>query len=306
MIAHRMPVVIAVMATAAQAVSFAFLASGWISVVVRSTAASIAVLKSSATSTRRPKPMMSARSVVDRGNTNVRLAEITLATTGAGVLLPDLRGHYGTDGPRGDVRYIGQFEDDLADLVAGYRRPGQKLVMVGHSSGGGLVIRFAGGVYGGALDGAVLMAPYLRHDAPTVVTDGAVAAGGWARPLVRRLIGLSMLNAVGVRLANGVTVMEFNLPEGALARTMTGAYSYRLNTSYAPRWDYLADVAALPDFLFLVGRDDEAFQAEAFEPAMSAVTQRGQYHVLDGVSHLDVFLNARAAGLVAGFISGLE
>ena len=77
-----------------------------------------------------------------------------LAKTGAGVLLPDLRGHYGTDGPRGDVRYIGQFEDDLADLVAGYRRPGQKLVMVGHSSGGGLVIRFAGGVYGGALDGA--------------------------------------------------------------------------------------------------------------------------------------------------------
>lgn len=222
-----------------------------------------------------------------------------VAETGAKVLVPDLRGHYGSDGPSGDVDYIGQYEDDLVDLIGQYRADGQKVVMVGHSSGGGLVTRFAGGAHGEMLDGAVLLAPYLHHDAPTIRQDG----DGWARPLVRRLIGLSMLNGIGITAANGLTVMEFALPQGEVAETMTNAYSFRLNTSYAPRIDYLADVAALPTFQVIVGSEDEAFFAAEFEPLMTEVTDKGSYHVLDGVSHLDVFLSKDAAKLIAEFVS---
>lgn len=221
-----------------------------------------------------------------------------IAQTGAQVVLPDLRGHFGAGGPRGDVAYIGQLEDDLADLVAAYRTEGQKVLMVGHSSGGGLVVRFAGGEQGAVLDGAVLLAPFLHHRAPTARED----TGDWAQPLVRRLIGLSMLNMVGITALNGLHVIEFNVPEGPLAETMTGAYSYRLNTSYAPRGDYLADVAALPKFHVIAGREDEAFLAAQYEPAMSGATDQGAYTLLDGVSHLDVFLNDQAAELVAEFI----
>lgn len=221
-----------------------------------------------------------------------------VAASGAQVLLPDLRGHFGADGARGDVDYIGQLEDDLADLIAAYRSEGQKLVMVGHSSGGGLTIRFAGGAQGGMLDGAVLMAPFLKYNAPTAFDD----AGGWAKPLTRRLIGLSMLNSVGITLANGATVMEFNAPDNPVAQTMTTAYSYRLNTSFAPRSDYLADVAKLPKFALIVGAEDEAFRAEAYEGAMSAATDKGTYAVLDGVSHLDVFLNAEVAARIVAFL----
>lgn len=223
-----------------------------------------------------------------------------VAQTGAKVLVPDLRGHYGSDGPRGDVDYIGQYEDDLADMVAQYKAEGQKVVMVGHSSGGGLVTRFAGGEHGRLLDGAVLMAPFLKHDAPTIRQNG----DGWARPLVRRLIGLSMLNGFGITMANGLTVMEFKLPDSDLAETMTSAYSFRLNTSFGPRDDYLADVAALPKFQVIVGAEDEAFFAAEFEPLMSGVTDNGSYHILDGVSHLDVFLNEDAANLIAEFVNG--
>ena len=222
-----------------------------------------------------------------------------VAATRAKVLVPDLRGHYGSDGPRGDVDYIGQYEDDLADMVAQYKGEGQKLVMVGHSSGGGLVTRFAGGEHSDLLDAAVLMAPFLKHDAPTIRQNG----DGWARPLVRRLIGLSMLNGFGITAANGLTVMEFKLPDGDLAETMTSAYSFRLNASYAPRDDYLADVAALPKFQLIVGAEDEAFFATEFEPLMTSVTDKGSYHILDGVSHLDVFLNEDAASLIAAFVN---
>jgi pimeloyl-ACP methyl ester carboxylesterase len=224
-----------------------------------------------------------------------------VALTGAEVLVPDLRGHFGADGARGDVDYIGQYEDDLADLIAQYRSEGQKVVLVGHSSGGGLVARFAGGSYGDMLDGAVLIAPFLKHDAPTNRQHG----DGWARPLVRRIIGLSMLNGVGITLGNGATVMEFRVPDGPLAETMTSAYSFRLNASFAPRDDYLADLAALPRFQLIVGAEDEVFKAEAYEPLMVGVTDKGSYHILDGVSHLDVFLSADAVGLIAGFASGL-
>jgi non-heme chloroperoxidase len=69
------------------------------------------------------------------------------------VVLPNLRGHYQSGRYRGDVEYIGQFEDDLADLIQylrGQNRNGP-ITLGGHSSGGGLVIRFAGGAHANAV-----------------------------------------------------------------------------------------------------------------------------------------------------------
>lgn len=88
------------------------------------------------------------------------------------VLLPDLRGHGVAPATRGDVGYIGAFEDDLADLIAAYRRPEQPVYMVGHSSGGGLVVRFAGWDHGSVLSKAVLLSPFLKYDAP-IMRDNA-------------------------------------------------------------------------------------------------------------------------------------
>lgn len=220
------------------------------------------------------------------------------AQTGAQVLVPDLRGHGVNPAPKGDVAYIGQLEDDLADLIAQYRRSGQKLLLLGHSSGGGLVVRYAGGAYGDTVDGAVLLAPFLKYNAPTMRPN----AGGWARPLTRRLIGLSMLNMLGVKVLNGMTAIAFNLPDGALAEQMAAGYSYRMNTSFSPRSAYLKDVAALPPFVVIAGQDDEAFLADQYQPVMGAVTGNGRYHILDGVSHLDVFTQEKTVDLVTEFM----
>ncbi len=224
----------------------------------------------------------------------------------ARVLVPDLRGHGAKPGRRGDVDYIGQLEDDLADLIAAKVRPGQKVVLVGHSSGGGLVVRFAGGQHGAMLDGAVLLAPFLKYDAPTTRQD----SGGWARALTRRIIGLTMLNAVGIRVFNQLTVIEFNMPDavldGPLGHLATTAYSYRLNSSYAPRGDYLADVAALPRFLLVAGTKDEAFVAEGYGPLMAKVTDRGRYLQVSGVGHLDIVDAPQTGAAVVGFLDGLN
>lgn len=224
--------------------------------------------------------------------------------TSAEVLVPDLRGHGTNPEPRGDLAYIGQFEDDLADLIKAYQSDGQKVVLAGHSSGGGLVVRFAGGAHGGMIDGAVLMAPFLKYNAPTTRAN----SGGWARPLTRRLIGLSMLNQIKITALNRLTVMQFSMPDdvlnGSLGHTATVAYSYRLNQSFAPRNDYLQDIAALPDFLLIAGTDDEAFVADQYAPLMQGVTGKGGYHLVDGVSHLEIVNAPQTFGLVAKFMEG--
>lgn len=205
----------------------------------------------------------------------------------AEVWVPTLRGHGPDPARRGDVEYIGQLEDDLAALLSDVA-PERPVVMLGHSSGGGLAVRFAGGPHGQMIDRAVLLAPFLKYDAPTTREN----SGGWAHPLTRRIVGLSMLNMVGIHWLDHLTAIRFAMPravlEGPMGDHATTAYSWRLNQSYAPRSDYLSDVAALPPFLLVAGREDEAFVAEGYAPLMSEVTDRGRYEMIDGVGHLGV------------------
>lgn len=217
-----------------------------------------------------------------------QLAKRLAATGLADVLVPDLRGHGENPAQRGDIAYIGQFEDDLAALIEAEKRPGQPVIALGHSSGGGLVVRFAGGNHGALLGGAVLMAPFLGHSAATTRPN----SGGWARPLVRRIIGLAILNRLGFRALNGLKVIQFRFPDavldGPLGHTATRAYSYRLNTSYAPRADLAADAEALPPFLLIAGEQDEAFIAAQYQPTLTAITDKGTYALIPDAGHLDV------------------
>lgn len=189
-------------------------------------------------------------------------------------------------------------EDDLADLIASEALDGQQVVLLGHSSGGGLVVRFAGGAHGALMDKAVLLAPFLKHDAPST----RPASGGWAHVLLRRVIGLSMLNSFGVTALNHLTAIQFNMPaqitDGPYGNLATTAYSYRLNTGFAPRGDYLKDIAALPKFTLVVGSENKAFYADKYEEVMSAVTDKGIYKIVDGVDHLGII---DAAETVAQF-----
>lgn len=220
----------------------------------------------------------------------------------ADVIVPDLRGHGTVPGRRGDVDYIGQLEDDLADLITTVAKPGQKVIMAGHSSGGGLVVRFAGGAHGAMMDGAVLMAPFLKHDAPTMREN----AGGWNHVLLRRIIGLSILNTFRISAFNHLPIVQFNMPkavlEGSLGDTATVAYSYRMNTSFAPRSAYLDDIAALPKFVLLAGGADEAFISSQFAPTMGAVTDKGRYDMILGASHLDIVDDPRTLGIIKAFL----
>jgi alpha-beta hydrolase superfamily lysophospholipase len=231
------------------------------------------------------------------------LAAAIAESGAANVTTPDLRGHGSSPERRGDIEYIDQLEDDLADLIGILRgaAPEARVVIGGHSSGGGLAIRFAGSPHADLVDGYLLLAPFLRHDAPTTRPD----AGGWAAPKLARIIAITILNGFGVTALNGVSVLEFNLPDARRQGNETLAYSFRMMTGFNPR-DYQSDLDALcAPALLLVGSEDEAFVPQAFAPVFAAHAPQTRVEVIPGAKHLGIVEARPVAALAVAWLRGL-
>lgn len=76
------------------------------------------------------------------GSSYINLARLCRAH-GVAVCVPDWRGHGASGGRFGEVRYRGQLEDDVRDLVAHLVDGGVRgIVLGGHSSGGQVALRY--------------------------------------------------------------------------------------------------------------------------------------------------------------------
>ena len=233
------------------------------------------------------------------------LAQRLSATGGITVLVPDLRGHGRSVVTRlGDVDYVGQLEDDLGDLNAHLRNtdPEAILILGGHSSGGGLAVKYGGNPGLSTFDGFLLLAPYLGYQSPTVRPD----SGGWVQVARRRYAGLAMLNNVGIRLLNSLPVLFFNRPREWQDPRQADSYSYRLNESFAPR-DYAEDLANNSQpMLVLVGTDDEAFYVEEFEPVFAGSAPHAKLELISGAKHLNLADNEVTFTVVREWLATVE
>ncbi|MGP9652861.1 alpha/beta fold hydrolase [Halomonas sp. AOP35-4E-18] len=233
----------------------------------------------------------------------VTFAQALAEAGAAAVYTPDVRGHRPSPQRRGDIDYIGQLEDDLADFIEHIKAENSaitSIVVGGHSSGGGLAIRFAGGEYGHLAAAYLLLAPYLGHDAPTVRNN----SGGWAEPSVAKIIALSLLNRLGVKGLNGVTVLRFNLPPEYRDGSETLAYSYRLMTGFNPA-NYRDDLHSIKvPSLFLTGAEDEALFADRFESTIRPHIPDAEVVTVPGTSHLGLLVNEEGIEIVRQWLQG--
>jgi len=222
----------------------------------------------------------------------------------AKVVLPNLRGHYMSGRRRGDLDYIGQYEDDLDDLIKFLRSEGSSgpITLGGHSSGGGLAIRFAGGAHAADVSGYLLLAPIIPRSPAVRGGD----AGGWAILHWQRIYGLIALNAIGIHGFNGLPIVAFNKPAKFWDGTETLSYSYRLNASYHPRRNYDADIRALPERTFvLVGANDQAVDPEALRRLFAADAPNAKVTIVPDVSHFGIFSDPAALAAAAGWMRDL-
>ena len=130
-------------------------------------------------------------------------------------------------------------------------------------------------------------------------------SGDWAKPYTGRIVGLSMLNNVGIRWFNYLTVIEFNMPKEARDGTETLSYTFRMNTAYAPR-NYKKDLGAIYQPLLVVaGTGDESFYADQFEPVISKYTKT-EVALLEGVSHMGVVVGEEIQPAIKEWLEGLN
>lgn len=197
----------------------------------------------------------------------------------------DISGH-GDSQPKGRIAYIGQLEDDLDDFMKSVSPRGPK-TLVGFSSGGGFVLRVAGGDRQKTFDRYLLLAPYLHHKAPTF----RPGSGGWVTVGVPRIVALSILNRMHITVFNDLPVIRFALDEKS-ASILTPEYSFSLWSNFAPHDDYQADIRDARQPMELVaGARDEVFYADKYQSTFAAAGNRIPVTLVPGIGHISLTLD---------------
>ena len=218
------------------------------------------------------------------------------AARGVETYAPDIRGHGGS-GTRGDIAYIGQLENDLADLVAVVRKtsPNQPLTLLGHSAGGGFALRVASSPIRNLFARTVLLAPYLGYDAPTNRPD----SGGWASADIPRFLALTVLAPDRHRLLR--VVADAGLCGAAKLRTDARFDLFvPPDAQFRDRAITSEDFAAVtrPVTLF-AGAADELMLPDKYADAVHAIAPSVDVKLIDGVSHVGIVSDPKAVSAIA-------
>jgi len=235
--------------------------------------------------------------IVVHGSSGSSIAVHALAKAmgarGIETFTPDTRGH-GASGSRGDIAYIGQLEDDLADLVGEIRKgsPTAPLILLGHSSGGGFALRVAGSPIQTLFVRTVLLSPYLGYDAPSSRKD----AGGWASPDIPRILGLALLHRLGIVCCDQLPAIAFAVAADSKP-ILASTYSYRLMRNFGASGDYRGDFAAAgkPVAVFAGAADELMFPDKYRE----AVGPRIPVRLIDGINHMEIVSAPAAVAAIA-------
>ena len=207
-----------------------------------------------------------------------------LSRAGASVFAVDIRGH-GASGPHGDISYATQLDDDMADLVRVLDNtlPNEKRLLIGHSSGGGFILHVAASRYACAFDGFLATSPYLNHRSPANRPDA-----GWASAGIARIVGLVIVNRLGVTVFDGLPTVRFAIPQTLTNRTPF--YSWRLMRNFGldmEKWEGEIKAINRPTRV-IIGAEDELFFGDRYPALFAKLQPRIGVQVVPGADHMGV------------------
>ncbi len=227
-----------------------------------------------------------------------KTAGLLQEATQAEVYAIDLRGHGQSEGKSGDVNYVNQYVDDIAAVLTTIRKekPNGKIIVAGHSMGGGIAMRYAMEKKYEQPDAFLLFAPLIGQDSPALQNENAKdskQSEPFMKIHIERMIGLSMLNEIGNHENDNLPVLFLNVPQTVPLRN----YSFRAHKSMAPD-SYVSGLKAISKpLLVLMGSSDEVFSAEATRKAVLE-NSTGTVYIVDNASHNGIRHNAQAFSLI--------
>ena len=220
---------------------------------------------------------------------------------GATVYALAMRGHDGT-GRYGDIDYVGQLDDDVVDFMKTLpaKPAGGRRTLLGFSSGGGFVLRFAGGPFARNFDRFVLVSPQLPVSAPTMRPN----AGGWVSVSIPRIVILSLLSDAGIHAFDGLTAIAFAVPPN-MRNVQTAEYSFRMLRNFGPTPDYLGDLRRAPGPVALfAGGSDELFYSDRYKALLKPVRPDLEITIVPGMGHVDMTVQPAALAAIRAKIDG--
>lgn len=232
-------------------------------------------------------------------------AGLLRAATGAEVYAIDLRGHGKSEGRGGDVDYIDQYADDVEDIVKALRKrkPDGKVIIAGHSMGGGVSLQYARRTKTAWADGYILLAPLIGQNSPAI-RQNQIPPSESPEPFMlidfAKIIGLKMLNELNDHSRDSLPVLFLNLPVKSRCRT----YSYRANMSSSPE-DYTTGLKALNHpTLVLIGTADEVFDAAVLKKAVQE-NSAAQVELIENATHNSLRYNPLAIDSIKKWFTAL-
>ena len=230
-------------------------------------------------------------------------ARLLHEATAAEIITPDFRGHGQSGGSRFDNDYIGQYEDDLEDIIREIKRdrPANRIIVAGHSMGGGVAMRYALKDDAPVPEAYLLFAPNFGEGPTQRSSDEGEDTSAFVYFDLRRMIGIIMFNSIAIHSFDDLPILSFNMPSQRMD------YSYRAVMSAQPIRPESSDIAlqaVTSPLLVIVGADDEVFEASQFELFVSENSD-GETVIVPGLTHDGVLNDPATYAVVAEWYNRL-
>jgi pimeloyl-ACP methyl ester carboxylesterase len=211
------------------------------------------------------------------------------------VYMPDIRGHGGSGGNRGDTPQVEKVWLDINTMVnvARDKYPNLPLFVGGHSSGAGLALNYSSWDQRAEIDGYVFLAPYFGYRSETNYDTGENKRFEFSTVKTSDFV----INSMSGGLFSGHSkAVKFNFPDSVLRDNPEIVPFNTVNMSNAVT-PHSPDtqLSDIQQFGLWIGMQDEAFdplKVTMFAQKYSGKEASKEIEIVDKENHFSIILNA--------------
>jgi non-heme chloroperoxidase len=215
----------------------------------------------------------------------------------------NMRGHGLSEGERGHaVTGPRQIVEDISEFLAWLKaqRPNDRIVLAGHSAGGGVVLGVSRTQGRNLVSGYIFLAPYLGLGSPTVRPQ----FGGWVKVRGWTFRALVLLNLFGIKRFNQTTVVEFNMDACLHDPRFVRDWSFNTTLAFGPG-NWLANATAIPaekPVLVLAGESDQCFVEALYRDAFQTIAPHADMPAIGPRGHWDILVDPTAIAILEAWL----